>query len=96
MVISEVIDALVVLLGGVISIGLFALAFKILFANKADYEINRERSNSIVSVVRGNIRTKHGEHRDFRVQAGLAVDKKKNEWAENGALSEESIDSVIG
>jgi hypothetical protein len=62
---------------------------------RADYIRNRDRSRSFRNVIRGEVSSFYDGTRDERVSAGIAIDTNKNEWAEQGKLSEEAISSVL-
>lgn len=91
---SALIDAIVLGLGGIISIVVFILGLRILSADTACYQQNYERSKRFRDVLFGRVRTKHNGTRDFRVRAGLVVNRN-NQWEEQGTLSEEAVDSVL-
>jgi len=87
--------AVVLFVGVVMSFVFFTLASKVAFASKGDYEINRRRSGGLFDPLFGRVKTSHDGYRDFRVCAGLAVDKKTNTWVEQGILSDEAVDAVL-
>lgn len=91
---AEIKSALVLAIGGASSFTLLVLGLRVLHASKADYDQNRARSGTLLDVLKGKVRTKNNGVRDFRVRCGLAVNKH-NQWEEQGALSEEAIDSVL-
>jgi len=86
-----------VLLIIVAMISVFSLRFGLylLRADKGAYDVNRNRSQSILNVLLGKVRTKKGDFRDFNVQAGLAVSTKTNNWVEQGILSDEAVDGLF-
>jgi len=80
--------------GGLLSISMLVVSYRILKAPSGEFSRNHERIAGIKNLLRGTIPTKHGVARDFRVRAGLAI-TPDNQWEEQGALSEEAIDSVL-
>lgn len=87
--------AIVLFVGGVVCLSLLKLAYRIWRADKSDYDINRNRSGRLLDPIFGKVKTSHGGYRDFRVQAGLAIDRRTDTWVEQGTLSEEAIDAVL-
>jgi len=81
---------------GSAAITLVMLALRIMFSAKSDYQTNFEHSSSFRDVLRGKVRTTYDGSRDFTVKAGLAIDTNTNEWIEQGALSDEAIDTILG
>jgi hypothetical protein len=76
----------------------FAIAYKLLRLYRTDrveYVRNQQRSESTASVIRGDAKSFYDGVRDERVAAGIAVDTKKNEWVEQGKLSEEAVASLL-
>ena len=93
--ITILLKAGVLLVGGIACVSLLKLALTIFRSDKSEYEINRSRSGSFFDPILGRVKTAHDGYRDFRVQAGLAVNTKSNEWVEQGVLSEESVDMIL-
>jgi len=91
---TELVKAFVLGVGGFVAITLVMLGLRILFADNADYSRNKERSGGLLGPLVGRIPTRFNGSRDFRVKAGLAINRK-NQWVEQGALSEEAIDTVL-
>ena len=71
------------------------LAWRIWRGNRHEYDRNRLRTGSLRNAIRGEISTVFDGTRDYRVSAGVAVDKKKNEWVEQGRLSPEAITAAV-
>ena len=90
------IKAVVLVVGGIFAISLFALFWKLIKADGSEYSCNMKRSGNILDPLLGNLKTFHeGGNRDYRVRAGLAVDTKTNQWKEQGTLSEEAVDAIL-
>lgn len=79
---------------GIGSIALAVLAVYVFFSDPLEYRRNKSRSKNIKSSAMGTISRSHDGFRDSRVHAGLAVNNK-NEWVEQGRLSDESIDGIF-
>ena len=90
----ELIKSAVLFVGGSFSILFFALGIKLLFSDRSEYQQNRNRYENIFAALTGTVKTVFDGSRDYRVRAGLAVNKK-NQWVEQGALSEEALDAVL-
>lgn len=71
------------------------LAWRIWRGNRLEYERNRERTGSVRRAIFGELPTFFDGTRDYRVSAGVAVDRKKNEWVEQGRLSAEAIKAAV-
>jgi hypothetical protein len=71
------------------------LAWRIWQGNRLEYERNRQRSISLRKALRGELSTVFDGRRDYRVSAGVAVDRSKNEWVEQGRLSAEAITAAV-
>lgn len=82
-------------IAAVIAVISFRLGYLMLRADKGSYDVNRERSGTFMDVLFGHVKTKKGDFRDFRVQAGVAFNKKSNKWVEQGVLSDEAIDELF-
>lgn len=86
----------VVFLGGCYFGFLFlVIGIRLVKADKNDYNKNKDRSGRFSEAIFGKVQTVHDGMRDYRVRAGLAVDVRKNQWIEQGTLSEEALDSVL-
>lgn len=92
----EFIKGAVLIVGSTLSFAFLFTGIKILLAGKSDYIENRLLTGSPRNPIKGSIKTFRDGVRDYRVKSGLAVNTKKNIWVEQGALSEESIDNIIG
>ncbi|MAU41314.1 MAG: hypothetical protein CMF31_06805 [Kordiimonas sp.] len=64
-------------------------------ANKNDYELSRAITGTFQNAFRGEVDTFRDGKRDYRVSAGLIVDRKTNTWKEQGKLSEEALDTIL-
>ena len=91
---EELYKTAVLAVGGFISITVILLGFRILWSDKNDYRRNQGRSGKFWKSFSGQIKTRENGSRDFRVRAGLTVNRK-NQWQEQGALSEEAIDTIL-
>jgi hypothetical protein len=77
-----------VLLFSVIALILFKLGFTVLKADPREYRLNKEISDS---PLKGTLKN---QGNDSRSQAGMIINNK-NEWVEQGRISDEAIDSVL-
>jgi hypothetical protein len=89
------VKAAILFFGGALCVTLLSVAYRLLRSDKGDYNINRIRSGRLLDPILGRVKTSRSGYRDFRVQAGLAVDRQTNTWVEQGILSEEAIDAVL-
>jgi hypothetical protein len=71
------------------------LAWRIWRGNRIEYDRNRQRTGSFRKAIRGEVETVFDGTRDYRVSAGVAVDRKKNEWVEQGRLSAEAVTAAV-
>ena len=93
---SDLLQAVGLFVTGAATILLVLLAVKIARGNRSEYERNRQRlGSSVVTAIRGEVPTVSDGTRDYRVAAGIAVDRKKNEWVEQGRLSSEAIAGAL-
>ena len=93
--VEELFKLLVLAIGGTVSVSLVILSFRILRASSDEYRRNQQRIGRVRNLLFGHVATRHAGVRDYRVRAGLSISKKDNCWEEQGALSEEAIDSVL-
>ena len=91
----EFIEGIILVAGGTFSLVLFLLGLNFLRADKNAYDMNRELTGGFFKALFGRTKTFHEGTRDYRVKAGLAVYIRKNEWVEQGTLSNESISSIL-
>jgi hypothetical protein len=82
-------------ISAVLTVTCFVIAFKLFRADRGEYERNRARSGKFWDPLRGAVKSSHGDVRDFRVRAGLAIDTQTNTWIEQGVLSDEAMDAVL-
>ena len=94
MIWDEVVKALVLLVGGFLSATFLMIGIRVLRSDKSVYRKAQERSGSFVNPLRGRLKTVAEGGRDFNVRAGLAVNRK-NEWQEQGSLSEDLLDNIL-
>lgn len=90
-----IIKAIVLGVGAVIALAFFNIAFRLLRSDKGEYDLNRKRSGDWSSPFSGRVKTCHDGQRDYRVRAGLAIDKQTNTWVEQGILSDDAVDAVL-
>ncbi len=92
---NQLAQALIILLGGIISCSLVFLGIRLFFADKTEYEINKKITKSIQHPIKGKLNTSHNGDRSYRISAGIAINTKSNTWVNQGKLSEEAIDNVF-
>jgi hypothetical protein len=68
---------------------------KVYRTDRTEYMRNQLRNVSLAAAIRGEASSFYDGVRDERVSAGIAVDTKRNEWVEQGKLSEEAISNVL-
>jgi len=72
------------------------LAYLLSRGSRNEYERNRARvRSSFMNVFLGKVPTTHDGVRDDKVSAGLAWDKRRKKWVEQGRLSNEALDDVL-
>ena len=71
------------------------LAYRVAFGNKLEYDRNRRRAGNFKKTFFGQVPSTFDGTRDSRVSAGIAVDSRKNEWVEQGRLSNEAVASAL-
>ena len=81
--------------GVTISFSAVRLGLKIFSADAEEYRRNREAIPSFVAAALGKLRTFYAGGRDHHISAGLAFDKRKQKWVEQGALSDSALDSIL-
>jgi hypothetical protein len=91
----DFIRGVVLLLTGVATVNLAILALKVFRGDPAEYERNRTRTVSWRNIWRGQVPTAVDGARDYLVASGLAVDRRTNEWIEQGRLSAEAISATL-
>lgn len=91
----DMLKAVVLLVGGITSTILMMLSYKFLAANRTEYRLNRDSTGGLWNVLTGRVKRHPDGKRTYRVRAGIAIDTKKNQWIEQGTLSEEAIDSLL-
>ena len=92
---SEALRDAILLLSGAGAITCALIAWRVWRGNPLEYERNRHRIGSLRRAIRGEVPTVFDGTRDYRVAAGVAVDKKTNEWTEQGRLSAEAISAAL-
>lgn len=91
----EIIVAAAVCAGVTAAAACFWVALAILRSDRAGYDRMRLRTRSIVDVVKGDVSTSYDGARDYQVAAGIAIDKKRNRWVEQGKISNEAIANIL-
>lgn len=93
----ELLEAVLLCVLGIASVTFISVGIKVLMSDNNDYRRCRAKTGSWLNPIRGTLSTSHeGNGRDHNVSAGLAFDTKNNRWVEQGRLSEESIDAILG
>ena len=92
---NQVIQAIGLLVTGGFAIACAFLAYRVFFGNKIEYERNRRRAGNLKQTVLGQVPSMYDGTRDARVSAGIAVDRQKNEWVEQGRLSTEAVAAAL-
>ena len=92
---GQIVQAIGLVVTGGFAIACIFLAYRVAFGNKIEYERNRHRAKNIKRTVLGLVPSIFDGTRDARVSAGIAVDRKKNEWLEQGRLSNEAVASAL-
>jgi len=91
----NLIQAVVLLALGSFAVSCFMFAAKLFRADGHEYERNRDRTGGFRKALRGEIETVFDGARDYRVSAGIAIDRNTNSWVEQGRLSEEAISASL-
>lgn len=91
---SSVFYNLTAIVFGFISLAFGVLAIYVFFSDPLEYRRNKKRSRNFSSTLKGKIARAHDGFRDSRVHAGIAINSK-NEWDEQGRLSDESINGIF-
>jgi hypothetical protein len=91
----EIIRILVVAVAFIIAMRCFSLAYRLFCGDPNEYEQNRRRVGSLKANLFGRVPTSFDGARDYRVAAGLAINRRTNEWVEQGRLSSEALASVL-
>src|SRR5690349_8002815 len=91
---NELIEGVAIFALGMASVTCGLLAWRLFRGNRIEYDRNRRRSPSILKAVKGEIPTTHEGGRDYRVSAGIAVNRK-NEWVEQGRISSEALSATV-
>lgn len=80
----------------IVVFALLLTAIKVRFGNHAAVTAARKSANSVGNTIGGNLEPFHDGRRDFRIAAGLAIQKGKNgkKWVSQGKVSDETIHSI--
>lgn len=85
-----------VALSSLVTILLLSLSFKFATADKHAFRSNQKASKGFMNALKGTVPSyHHGGMRDYKVHAGLAIDRKKNKLVSLGGLSSEAVASVL-
>jgi hypothetical protein len=84
-----------IFVSGAIGVSCLLFAYQILFGNRQEYERNRRRIGGLGNLLSGRVSTVADGGRDYRVAAGIAINRKTNEWVEQGRLSQEALLSAL-
>jgi hypothetical protein len=91
----EIVQAIGLIVTGGFAIACGFLAYRVISGNKIEYDRNRRRSGSLLRTLLGKLPSSFDGTRDSRVSAGIAVDREKNEWVEQGRLSDEAVAAAL-
>lgn len=92
----EILQTLGIIMLGAFAVRLAILAYRLWRGDPVEYEQNRLRTGgSFWATLRGEIPTVFDGTRDYRVAAGIAVNRETNEWVEQGRLSSDAISAVL-
>ncbi|WP_152533276.1 MULTISPECIES: hypothetical protein [unclassified Labrenzia] len=80
----------------VVSLALLLIVWKVRFGKHPAVLAARKSAKSFRRTVTGDLEPVHDGRRDFRIAAGLAVQKsnKKKKWVSQGKISDETIHSI--
>ena len=92
---GEAVQAIGLVVSGTIAVFFSILLLRIIRGNANEYERNRSRAQSFFQTLRGKVPIRYDGTRDARVSAGIAVDRKTNEWIDQGRLSDEAIAAAL-
>jgi hypothetical protein len=91
----ELLAVIVGIFAAVLATCVAFVTIRIAFGDRQEFEANRRRIRNIGKTVRGEVSPIYDGVTDYRVRAGLAYDKKKNIWIEQGTLSDEAIEAIL-
>lgn len=94
-VMVELMKALAIAACAIVFLRSGMLAFRLLKGDLNSYEHNRIRTGSLRQAVFGEVPTEFDGRRDYRVAAGIALNRKTNTWVEQGRLSVEAIQATL-
>lgn len=90
---TELLQYIVALVGIVICMSMFALSFKLFFADKDEYEANKLATGSLKQALKGTVSGQQIGSSGYRVHAGMAIEDGK--LIRLGGLSSEAISNVL-
>ncbi|CAK0750845.1 hypothetical protein CCP2SC5_1710004 [Azospirillaceae bacterium] len=93
--IHDLINGFVLVIGGSMGFACFIVAYRLMKGDPIEYERNRQRTKSFSAALHGRLSPYFEGKRDYRVAAGLAIDRRTNTWVEQGRLSDEALASVF-
>jgi hypothetical protein len=94
-IVSQIGQAIGLVIAGGLTLVFFVLGWRVAFGNATEYERNRRRAKNIKQTFLGKVPPVFDGTRDARISAGLAVDRKTNQWIEQGRLSDEAVASAL-
>ncbi|MBF0145874.1 MAG: hypothetical protein HQL84_04850 [Magnetococcales bacterium] len=95
MSLTDLWQAIVLLVGGIVSVHLFVLGVRFLQCDRNQYELNKNLSKSILNVLRGGIKSDPNSDHGHLVRAGLAKRLDTDELIEQGELTEEALSPIL-
>lgn len=96
MSLTDLLQVIVLLVGGMVSVHLFVLGVRLLQCDRNQYELNKNLSKSIGNVWRGGIKSDPNNDRGHLVHAGLAKRLgSPGELIEQGELTEEALFPIL-
>lgn len=93
----EIVNFVIIVMSGGLAMAGVAVAYRLWQGDSSEYDRNRERVRRCTwrQIFEGRVPAMFGDGRDYRIAAGLAVDRRKNEWVEQGRLSDEAVSSIF-
>ncbi|MFO1080358.1 MAG: hypothetical protein U1E23_07020 [Reyranellaceae bacterium] len=92
---QEVIRAFVIAGGLTLAFVFVRIGVAILRADRSTYARNRLRTRTTGDAIKGDVSPNYDGARDYQVAAGIAIDRRRNQWIEQGKLSNEAVANVL-
>jgi hypothetical protein len=73
----------------------FVWTYRLLRGNTQAYEQNRLRTGSFWVALFGRVPSDFDGRRDYNVSAGIAINRNRNEWVDQGRLSAEAVEATV-